>query len=202
MKLEPTMRLAAVVGVIGAMATWFGVRPLHLRAAMVESETERLHEMVAAETVPAAMLSSVAQEAERRARMMEREKVGSLPMGPPDLADVIRRLSLPIDGVRVVDQTFTARRSASAGIGAPEWWKSRPVHVELVADWASIRGFLMLVDDLPNPVRTTSFRLERIDSDRGMARLHLELDALHLAESPAGRSDGASQVAVIQEDGP
>ena len=202
MKLEPTMRLAAVVGVIGAMATWFGVRPLHLRAAMVESETERLHEMVAAETVPAAMLSSVAQEAERRARMMEREKVGSLPMGPPDLADVIRRLSLPIDGVRVEDQTFTARRSASAGIGAPEWWKSRPVHVELVADWASIRGFLMLVDDLPNPVRTTSFRLERIDSDRGMARLHLELDALHLAESPAGRSDGASQVAVIQEDGP
>ena len=200
MKIEPTMRLAIVVGVIGAMATWFGVRPLHLRAAVVEAETQRLHEMVAAETVPAAELTSVAREAERRSRMMEAEKVGSLPIGPPDLADVIRRLSLPIDGVRVEDQTFTARRSASAGIGAPEWWKSRPVHVELVADWSSIRGFLSLVDDLPNPVRTTSFRLERLDSDGGLARLHLELDALHLAGSPAGNSQVVSGPLVSQED--
>ena len=201
MKLEPTMRFAVVAGVVGAMATWFGVRPLHLRAATIETETRRLHEMVAAETVPAAKLSSVAHEAERRARMMEMEKVGTLPVGPPDLADVIRRLSLPIDGVRVDDQTFTARRSASAGIGAPEWWKSRPVHVELVADWASIRGLLVLVDNLPNPVRTTSFRLERLESDRGLARLHLELDALHLTESPMGGFKPDSDPMVAREDG-
>ena len=200
MKLEPTMRMAVVVGVIGAMATWFGVRPLHLRASMVEEETERLREMVAAETVPATELVSVAREADRRSRMMQDEKVGSLPIGPPDLADVIRRLSLPIDGVRVEDQTFTARRSASAGIGAPEWWKSRPVHVELVADWPSIRGFLSLVDELPNPVRTTSFRLERIDSERGLARLHLELDALHLAHSPSGDSQVDQGSMIAQED--
>lgn len=200
MRLEPTMRLAVAAGVVGAMATWFGVRPLHLRAGVVEAETERLHEMVAAETVPAAKLSSVAHEADRRSRMMEMERVDSLPVGPPDLADVIRRLSLPIDGVRVVDQTFTARRSASAGIGAPEWWKSSPVHVELVADWASIRGFLKLVDDLPTPVRTTSFRLERLDSDRGHARLHLELDALHLAESSVGQDHFESDSTASQED--
>ena len=200
MKMEPTMRIAAVAGIIGAVATWFGVRPLHVRASLVEAETERLHEMVAAETVPAAELTSVAREADRRSRMMSVEKVGSLPVGPPDLADVIRRLSLPIDGFRVEDQTFTARRSASAGIGAPEWWKSRPVHVELVADWPSIRGFLTLVDELPNPVRTTSLRIERLDSDRGLARLHLELDALHLADSPAGDVRGVRESVVAQED--
>ena len=58
MKMEPTMRIAAVAGIIGAVATWFGVRPLHVRASLVEAETERLHEMVAAETVPAAELTS------------------------------------------------------------------------------------------------------------------------------------------------
>ena len=80
MRLEPTMRLAVAAGVVGAMATWFGVRPLHLRAGVVEAETERLHEMVAAETVPAAKLSSVAHEADRRSRMMEMERVDSLPV--------------------------------------------------------------------------------------------------------------------------
>lgn len=189
MSMQPTMRLAVLVGLIGAMATWFGVRPLHVRAAIIENETERLREMVAEETVPAAELAAVVREATRRGRMIETEKVDSLPTGPPDLAGVIRRLSLPIDGIRVMDQTFTARRSASAGIGAPAWWKSRPVQVEIVADWSSIRGFLELVDDLPNPVRTTTFRLERLDSEAGMARLQLELDALHLSGSPVDDSD-------------
>lgn len=201
MKIEPTMRMAAIAGLVGAMATWFGVRPLHLRAATIESETSRLREMVAEETVPAAELASVAGEADRRGRMIERERVGSLPVGPPDLAGVIRRLSLTIDGVRVMDQTFTARRPVSAGIGAPESWRSCPIQVELVADWTSIRDFLELVDDLPTPVRTTNFRLERLESEGNLARLRLELDALHLAASPG--DDTRSPVAgdLAREEG-
>lgn len=201
MKLEPTMRLAAIVGVVGAMATWFGVRPLHLRASTIESETSRLREMVAEETVPAAELASVAGEAERRGRMIEQEQVVSLPVGPPDLAGVIRRLSLTIDGIRVMDQTFTARRPVAAGIGAPEWWRSCPIQVELVADWDSIRDFLELVDDLPTPVRTTNFRLERLESQGNLARLDLELDALHLAASPGDGSGTPDDDGFKREQG-
>ena len=190
MKLDPVMRIAATVGVAALLATWFGVRPLHVRAATIEEEASALHRRAAAETVPAARLDAHRREAARREAMIEREGVFDLPVGPPDLARVIRRLSLPIDGVRVIDQTFTARRTRSAGIGAPEWWRSSPIEVELVADWASIRRFIGFVDGLATPTRITTFELERLDERSTLARLRIEIDALHLAAS-AGAEEGA-----------
>lgn len=189
MKLDPVMRIASVVGVVALLATWFGVRPLHVRAAAIEEEASALQRRAAAETVPAARLDAYRHEAARRESMIERERVFDLPVGPPDLARVIRRLSLPIDGVRVIDQTFTARRTRSAGIGAPEWWRSSPIEVELVADWPSIRRFIGFVDGLATPTRITNFELERTPESSAMARLRIEIDALHLAAS-AGVEDG------------
>ena len=186
MKIDPIMRLAAVAGGAALLATWFGVRPLHVRAASIEHEALTLHIRASEETVPAARLDAFRREAIRRAEMLEQEQVLDLPVGPPDLAGVIRRLSLPIDGIRVIDQTFTAGRSTSAGLGSPEWWRSSPVQVELVADWASIRRLLGLIDALSTPVRTTTIEIERLDSKPGIARLRLELDALHLADDASG----------------
>lgn len=191
MKLDPVMRIAVIVGGVALLATWFGVRPLHVRAAAIEQEASLLHRRAAAETVPAAHLDAFRREAERRESMIEREKVFDLPVGPPDLAKVMRRLSLPIDGVRVVDQTFTARRTRSAGLGSPEWWRSSPIEVELVADWASIRRFIGLVDGLTTPTRITTLELERLEEESAMARLRIEIDALHLAAT-AGMNEQAT----------
>ncbi len=187
MKIDPIMKLAAIAGGAALLATWFGVRPLHVRASLIEDEAATLHLRASEETVPAARLNAFRREADRRAEMLDQEKVFDLPVGPPDLAGVIRRLSLPIDGIRVIDQTFTAGRSVSAGLGSPEWWRSSPVQVELVADWPSIRRLLGLIDELSTPVRTTTIEIERLESEPGIARLRLELDALHLVdEAPGG----------------
>ena len=106
-----------------------------------------------------------------------------MPDGSPDLAGVIRRLSLPIDRVRVLDQTFTAGRSALAASGAPDGWSATPIRVELVGDWSAVRELLQVVDGLDVPVRTTAIRLERSQVDGGVAaRLELDLDVLHRSE--------------------
>lgn len=198
MSMQVTTRTATIVAGIGLVVVWFGVRPLHVRASTIESESRRLDRMVEEQTVPEAELEAVSAEAERRNRMIREEGVDGLPVGAPDLAAIIRDLSLPIDGSRVLDQTFTARQTGPAGLGAPDWWRSSPIEVELTADWESIRMFLGFVDSIETPVRTTSLRLERTDDPRGLARLRLELDALHLS-APSG-TDESDPAAGTTED--
>ena len=58
--------------------------------------------------------------------------------------------------------------------------------------------FLGFVDSIETPVRTTSLRLERTDDPCGLARLRLELDALHLS-APSG-TDESDPAAGTTED--
>jgi hypothetical protein len=139
-----------------------------------------LQHRIAESAVPEARLDGVRHERDRRREMLRREGFDRLPDGAPDLAGVIRRLSLPIDGVRVLDQNFTAGRSGPAANGAPEGWMATPVQLELSGDWSAIRELLSLVDGLPVPVRTTKLVLSRVEERGGVAaRIELELDVLH-----------------------
>jgi len=180
MTMDRVLKTAMVVAGATALATWFGVRPLHLRAADLEQDVASLHERIAISSVPEARLEAARAERDRRREMLRREGFDRMPDGSPDLAGVIRRLSLPIDGVRVLDQTFTAGRSGTAASGAPDGWFATPIRVELVGDWSAVRDLLEVVDGLDVPVRTTSVRLERTDVEGGgAARLELDLDVLH-----------------------
>lgn len=180
MTIDRTTRMALAVTGATALAVWFGVRPLHLRAATLEGDVTDLQERIAEASVPEAQLDATRLERERRREMLASEGFDALPDGAPDVAGVIRRLSLPIDGHRIFDQTFTAGRPGAAANGAPEGWRATPVRVEVEGDWSAIRELLDLVDDLPGPVRTTALRLNRTEVDGlSAARLELELDVLH-----------------------
>lgn len=187
MTIDRTTRMALVVTAATVMAVWFGVRPLHVRAASLENDVDDLRERIAESSVPEAQLDATRVERDRRRSMLAAEGFESLPDGTPDVAGVIRRLSLPIDGDRVLDQTFTAGRAGAAANGAPDGWRATPVRVEVVGDWSAIRDLLDLVDDLPGPVRTTALRLNRTEVE-GLpaARLELELDVLHRDETASG----------------
>jgi hypothetical protein len=183
MTMDRVLRTATVLAGATALATWFGVRPLHLRAADLERDVDALHERIAVSSVPEARLDAARRERDRRRDMLRQEGFERMPDGSPDLAGVIRRLSLPIDRVRVLDQTFTAGRSALAASGAPDGWSATPIRVELVGDWSAVRELLQVVDGLDVPVRTTAIRLERSQVDGGVAaRLELDLDVLHRSE--------------------
>lgn len=187
MTIDRTTRMALVVTAATVMAVWFGVRPLHVRAASLETDVDDLRERIAESSVPEAQLDATRVERDRRRSMLAAEGFESLPDGTPDVAGVIRRLSLPIDGHRVLDQTFTAGRAGAAANGAPDGWRATPVRVEVVGDWSAIRDLLDLVDDLPGPVRTTALRLNRTEVE-GLpaARLELELDVLHRDATASG----------------
>lgn len=179
MNMDRTMQAALAIAVGTVLATWFGVRPLHVRAESLEHRTEDLLARASDAEVPTARLERLRAERDRRSAMLEDECPLTREGAAPDLATVIGRVSLPIDGVTVVDQTFTAGRPASAGLAAPEDWFATPIVIETVATWSAIRRQLDLVEALEVPVRTTSFELERLESPAGAARLTVELDVLH-----------------------
>jgi len=178
--IDRVLRTTLILTAAALFAVWFGIRPLHSRAGVLEADVDDLRDRIAESSVPEARLDAARTERDRRRSMLEREGFDRMHAGTPDVAGVIRTLSLPIDGLRVLDQTFTAGRAGAAANGGPEGWQATPVRVELVGDWNAIRHLLDLVDGLPGPVRTTTLRLERTEFDgASAARLELELDVLH-----------------------
>lgn len=188
MNVDRTMQAAIAVALAAALATWFGVRPLHVRADDLERRTSDLLQRANDAEVPKTRLERLRTERDRRQSMLDAECPLVDASLAPDLASVVGRVSLPIDGTTVVDQTFTAGSAESAGLGAPEDWRATLIVIETVATWTAIRRQLALVEALEVPVRTTSFELERLDSPIGTARLTLKLDVLHRAVDPGDDS--------------
>lgn len=88
----------------------------------------------------------------------------------PDVAGLMRRLSLPVDGVGVRDQTFTAgvprpaiedrrtpERSGGSGLDAAE--QALPLTVDLVARFDSVFALLRSAERLPRLVRVRAIRM-------------------------------------------
>lgn len=171
---------ALMLAIAGAMVAWFGVVPLHAKAASQQAETTALLARVAQSPVPSERLTPFRAELERRSKMLSDECPKPLIAAKPDVAGVIRRLSLPIDGNRVVDQTFTAERSGPADLDSEIQWSATPIRIELVAKWSAIAEVLDLIETMNIPSRVTEFRLER-DSEPTIeiARAFIELDVLH-----------------------
>ncbi|MDG2021303.1 MAG: hypothetical protein P8J59_05085 [Phycisphaerales bacterium] len=178
---------ALLLALSGATAVWFGIAPLHARAAAQQAETSALRARVAESPVPSERLTPFRSELDRRSRMLRDECPDPLIATKPDLAGVIRRLSLPIDGQRVVDQTFTAERSGPVDLDSDVQWSATPIRIELVAAWSAIAEVLNLIETMEIPSRVTEFRLER-DSDPAieMATAFIELDVLHRRIAPEG----------------
>ncbi|MCH2160724.1 MAG: hypothetical protein MK085_02505 [Phycisphaerales bacterium] len=171
--------LTVVIALLGLAAARFIVHPLHARADELNQEHASLLQRIAGWPGEEAVLEPLRSELKRRTQMIRAEQ-RPVP-AQPDLAGLIRRLSLDIDGERVIDQTFVAGRRGPAATGAPENWRSVPLTVELVADFPSLFGLLKRIEETPEPIRTTRLTIERLKDpvDRPLARCILVLDAIH-----------------------
>ena len=180
MSNDRIIQAAFLLTLSGAMAVWFGIAPLHARADAQQAETAALRARVAESPVPSERLTPFRTELDRRSKMLRDECPDPLIATKPDLAGVIRRLSLPIDGQRVIDQTFTAERSGPVDLDSEIKWSATPIRIELVATWSAIAEVLDLIETMQIPSRVTEFRRER-DSDPAieMASAFIELDVLH-----------------------
>ena len=174
---------AVGIAIISASVAWFGIVPLHARASNQEAETASLLTRVAASPMPAERLVPFRDELQRRIEMLRRECPVGADQGPPDLAGIIRTLSLPIDGSNVIDQTFTAERSGPAGFYADLPWEVTPIRIELTASWSAIANVLELIEGMAAPNRMTEFKLDRdLEPDVEIARVSIEIEVLHRVE--------------------
>lgn len=174
------IQAAVGIAIFAASVVWFGILPLHARASNQEAETASLLARVAESPMPADRLVPFRDELERRIEMLRRECPVGADHGPPDLAGIIRTLSLPIDGSTVIDQTFTAERSGPTGFDGERSWEVTPIRIELTASWSAIANVLELIEDMETPNRMTEFKLDRdIEPDVEIARVSIEIEVLH-----------------------
>ena len=174
--------LIAVVGAMlaGVLVARFLVHPLHARANDLNTEYSSLLERVEGWPGEDAVLSPLREELNHRLDIVAREQ-RPIPE-EPDLAGLIRQLSITIDGFKVIDQTFVAGRKGSAATGAPKSWRSVPLTMELVSDYQSLQSVLKTIESSSDPVRITRVsieRLDQVDESRPLIRATLVLDVIH-----------------------
>jgi Tfp pilus assembly protein PilO len=78
----------------------------------------------------------------------------------PDIADLMRRLSLPVDGETVRDQTFTAGSVGDAVIGKECEARIMPLTIDMVARFDSVFALIQAAESMPRLVRVASVRME------------------------------------------
>jgi hypothetical protein len=114
-------------------------------------------------------MNSFARQAERvdvlarGVRALERQVNAELKLIPatPDAELLIGKLSLPIDGHTILDQTFTTGQAGSAAPGTPIAAQALPLSVEMQAEFEAIFATLRLAETMDRLVRVTSVRVER-----------------------------------------
>lgn len=180
MSTNRNMLLLGTVVLLGVMAARFLVHPLHARAEEIDREYAELLDRVDGWPGEEAVLAPIRNELDRRRAMAEKEQ-RPVP-AHPDLAGLIRRLSLEIDGDRVIDQTFVAGRRGPAATAAPDSWRSIPLTMELVSEFEALNELLVRIENSPDPVRITRLSIERVEkpgNGPSVARATLVLDAVY-----------------------
>ncbi len=90
----------------------------------------------------------------------------------PDMSKIVQNLSLEVDGLKVLDQSFTA---GSTSLKAPEFGFSvQPLAVTLLADFTSIYSVIQNAESMNRLVKVSSIRLTRKESEQDIAEPLLE----------------------------
>lgn len=79
----------------------------------------------------------------------------------PEVADLMRQLSMPVDGYLVADQTFTTNVSKEASSDASVTARAVPVTVDMEARFEAIQEVLRRAESSDRLVRVASVRISR-----------------------------------------
>lgn len=96
----------------------------------------------------------------------------------PEIADLMRQLSMPVDGYYVADQTFTARGSKPAAADEDMTARALPVTVTMTAHYDAVLEILRRAESMDRLVRVASVRVNR-DPER--SNIETDDDAMLIA---------------------
>ena len=145
-----------LVVLVAAMA-WLFIYPGYREAAAFRREVTNLKNKIAGLSTQNNQVVKLAERVEEaRARVGSDCKI--IPESP-EIAELIRKLSLPVDGASVVDQTFTAGSPDEIPVGDKATVKSMPLKVEMNATFDSIFALLRSAESVNRLVRVTSVKV-------------------------------------------
>ena len=81
----------------------------------------------------------------------------------PDMAQIVQALSLEVDGMGVLDQSFTAGTAST--ISQQAGFSMQPLAVTLHADFSSIFSVIKRVESMDRLVHVSSVQMSRSESD-------------------------------------
>jgi hypothetical protein len=149
----------AVIGVLGlaAIVAWLIIWPNYREAAHVKQRIVELERKIAGHGEQTIAITSLSNEVSNARRRMETEL--KIVPSSPDVADLIRKLSLPVDGANVIDQTFTAGSPVDVNAGEAGSAKAMPLMVELAATFDSVFALLRSAESMNRLLRVASVKV-------------------------------------------
>lgn len=170
------LSLVIVLTVGGVLLVW----PSYREAAQHNKQTLVLHHKGENYDVQARRIATLTKQLEQ---MTHRVDTG-LKVIPdtPDIAGLMRRLSMPVDGVHVHDQTFTAGDPREAVPGGDLPVLVQPLTVDMDARFESIFALVRLAESMERLLRIASISVE-VDSqasadDHAIANASIVLEAV------------------------
>jgi Tfp pilus assembly protein PilO len=169
-----THLLLTTIGLPGllVLGLWLRAWPNYREVAETTRRIEQLERRSANLEKASAQLIALADEVDALQRHLD-EDLKEIP-AHPDIAAIIRRLSLPVDGLTLFDQTFAAGRPSDAAPGADLAVWQVPLTVDLVADFSTVFDLVQASESMDRLVRVSSLSITRNPSVLGVDDQPLE----------------------------
>ncbi|UCD74985.1 MAG: type 4a pilus biogenesis protein PilO [Phycisphaerales bacterium] len=190
--LNSKQLLYLVIGLLVAMVVVGGFLavPAYRQASQLKARTANLQEKIDGLTGQTEELQQLAVALSAMNEQLDSE-LKTIPC-VPDIADLIRKLSLPVDGVTIRDQTFTAGSVGEAVAGKENPARVMPLTIDMVARFDSVFALIQAAESMPRLVRVASVRMEvehgQEETDESFLIASVGLEAVY---EPDGGEEGS-----------
>jgi len=180
-----TLVIAACI-VLGTAAGFFVLAwPEYRRAAATNTRVQAIRDRISRSAEETEVVRGLAQDLIDTRRRYENE-LKHIP-AQPGMADLMTALSVPVDGVDVVDQTLTVGSGGPVAQVEDESLHALPLTIDMIATFDLVFDVLKTAEDMNRLVRVASVRIERDGERADLVSATIELEAIY--EVPAKPTD-------------
>ena len=176
----------SVIGAIAAAASVLFIIPNYREARTLHRQIADLQRRAGTLVTRSEVVDKLAHEVQLASEHAAND-LKSIP-DSPDVAGLIRKLSLPIDGVTVIEQTFTAGTPGEAIVGGEHSAMAMPLAADMYATFDSIMALINKAESMSRLVRVASVRLlckrDEQKTDVPLLSASIGLEAVYDAQEP------------------
>ncbi len=156
--------------VLSTLFVCFFIVPNYKSAKQSAHESKNLEARIQQLELRQAEVESMRFEYQNLEKQVERE-CKQVPSSP-DMSQIVQALSLNVDGLKVLDQSFTSGTPSSKRTDGE--FAVQPLAVTLLADFDSIFSVIQSVESMDRLVRISSIRVTRKEAEADVSAPALE----------------------------